>query len=27
LVIYGLIGWQLPAIAQSGGWTSQQYFD
>ena len=26
LVIYGLIGWQLPAIAQSGGWTSQQYF-
>jgi hypothetical protein len=27
LVIYGLIGWQLTAIAQSGGWTSQQYFD
>jgi hypothetical protein len=27
LVIYGWIGWQLPAIAQSEGWTSQQYFD
>ena len=27
LAIYVLIGWQLPADAQSGGWTSQQYFD
>ena len=27
MVFYGMIGWQLPAIAQTGGWTSQQYFD
>jgi hypothetical protein len=27
LVIGVLIGWQLPAIAQSGGWTSHQYYD
>ena len=27
LGIYAFIGWQLPAMAQSGSWTSQQYFD
>src|SRR5258708_35705223 len=27
LVIGVLIGWQLPAIAQSGFWTSNQYYD
>ena len=27
LVIGVLIGWQLTAIAQSGGWTSHQYYD
>jgi hypothetical protein len=27
LVIGVLIGWELPAIAQGGGWTSHQYYD
>jgi hypothetical protein len=27
LGIYALIGWQLPAMARGGSWTSQQYFD
>ncbi|HEX6567484.1 MAG TPA: hypothetical protein VF020_24545 [Chthoniobacterales bacterium] len=27
LSIYAFIGWQIPAMAQSGSWTSQQYFD
>jgi hypothetical protein len=27
LVIGLLIGWQLPAIAQTGFWTSNQYYD
>lgn len=27
LVIYVLIRWQVPAVAQGGGWTSHLYFD
>ena len=27
LGIYALIGWQLPAIAESGSWTDHLYFD
>jgi len=27
LVLYALTGGLLPAIAQTGGWTSHQYFD
>ena len=27
LGIYAFVGWQLPVMAQSGSWTSQQYFD
>jgi hypothetical protein len=27
LVVCALIGWQWPVIAQSGGWTSHQYYD
>jgi hypothetical protein len=27
ILVYGFSGWQLLANAQSGNWTSQQYFD
>jgi hypothetical protein len=27
LGIYAFVGWHVPVMAQSGSWTSQQYFD
>jgi len=27
MVVGLLIGWQLPAVAQNGGWTSHQFYD